>query len=208
MIVLLASQKGGCGKSTIATNLAAALAASSDVVLLDADYQGTSAQWAEDREATSAPAVACVQRHGNIRSTVQDLAGRYEHVVIDAAGRDSQELRTGLLAADLVLCPFRPSQADVDTAEHLLDVINQARDFNESLQAFAVLALCPTHPAVTEIQDARKYLRGVGFDVARTCVYDRKAYRDALSEGLGATEYRNRKAAAEIRGLLKMTKGK
>lgn len=77
-----------------------------------------------------------------------DRAGRYEHVVIDAGGRDSQELRTALLAADLVLCPFRPSQADVDTAAQLVDVTTQAKDFNEGLQVSAVLALCPTNPLI------------------------------------------------------------
>lgn len=203
MIVLLGSQKGGCGKSTVATNLAAALAYSADVVLLDADAQGTSAQWSQDREETDAPQVTCVQKYGNIKNTIQDLAGRYEHVVIDAGGRDSQELRTALLAADLVICPFRPSQADVDTAAHLADVTTQAKDFNESLQVSAILTHCPTNPVIRETQEAQAFLQDIdGLQVLHSHIYDRKVYRDSLSDGLGVVESKNEKAAAEIKALI------
>jgi len=209
MIVLLGSQKGGCGKSTLATNIAATLAHSADVVLLDADTQGTSAQWSQDREETDLPKVACVQKYGNVTRTIKDLAGRYDHVVIDAGGHDSQELRTALLAADLVLCPFRPSQADVDTASHLADVTTQAKDFNKGLQVSAVLALCPTNPVIKEIQEAREYLQDIdGLKVLNCHIYDRKVYRDALSTGQGVVESKNKKAAAEIRNLVKVIKGK
>jgi len=209
MIVLLGSQKGGCGKSTLATNLAAALAHSADVVLLDADSQGTSAQWSQDREDTDLPKVTCVQKYGNVTKTIKDLAGKYDHVVIDAGARDSQELRTALLAADLVLCPFRPSQADVDTASQLVDVTTAAKDFNKGLQVSAVLALCPTNPVVKETQEARAYLRDIdGLKVLNCHIYDRKVYRDALSTGRGVVESKNKKAAAEIRNLVKVIRKK
>lgn len=209
MIVLLGSQKGGCGKSTLATNLAAALAHSCDVVLLDADTQGTSAQWSQDREETDLPKVACVQKYNNVTKTIRDLAGRYDHVVIDAGGHDSQELRTALLAVDVVLCPFRPSQADVDTAPQLVEVTTAAKDFNEHLQVSAVLALCPTNPLVREIQEAREYLRDIdGLLVLNCLIYDRKVYRDSLSTGLGVVESKNKKAAAEIWSLVKAIRKK
>jgi len=72
MIILLGSYKGGCGKSTLATSLAAMLAgAGGDVVLVDADKQSTASTWAADREADpSLPAVACVQKYDNIRQTL------------------------------------------------------------------------------------------------------------------------------------------
>jgi chromosome partitioning protein len=201
MIVLLGSQKGGCGKSTLATNMAAALSHNSDVVLLDADSQGTSANWVNDRNETEAPTVHCVQRSGNITATVRDLAERYEQVVIDAAGRDSQELRTALTIADIVICPFRPSQADVDTIFHLSVVIDTAKDFNSTLRVLGVLTLCPTHPANTEIEDSREYL-SEHMEVIPSIVCDRKAYRDALSEGLSVVEYNNPKAKQEINDLV------
>lgn len=201
MIILIGSQKGGCGKSTLATNIAASLSYYCDVVLLDADEQGTSAQWAADREDTDFPAVHCLQKFGNIAKTAKDLATRYDQVVIDAAGRDSQELRSGLIAADYVLCPFRPSQPDIDTAKNLNDVIEQASTINASLRPFGILTMCPTNPAINEIREAQEALSGV-FPLVDSLIHDRKAYRDAISLGSGAIETKNAKAKAEIKQLM------
>ncbi|MCV6020517.1 ParA family protein, partial [Escherichia coli] len=64
MIILVASQKGGCGKSTTSVNICAELARKNkDVVLIDADKQGTAARWASDRNAGEvAPVIHCVQK--------------------------------------------------------------------------------------------------------------------------------------------------
>ena len=201
MIVLIGSQKGGCGKSTIATNLAAQAASNGcDVVLIDSDVQCTSATWAADREETKHPIVPCVQKVGNITATARELNNKYELVIIDAAGRDSQELRTGLLAADVVITPFKPSQADLDTIFQLSDVVTKAKDFNENLKHYALITMSPTHPANTEITDAKEYLSEHA-TVLDCLVYDRKAYRDALSMGLGVMEHTDKKAKTEINEL-------
>ncbi len=56
MIILIGSQKGGCGKSTIAINIAAYLAKhNKDIVLVDADPQQSSANWVKDRDDTDLP---------------------------------------------------------------------------------------------------------------------------------------------------------
>ena len=204
MIILVGSSKGGCGKSTIATNLASVAAHKGrDVVLLDADSQRTSSTWATDREETNAPKVACVQRLGNITATAKELATKYDLVIIDAPGHDSPELKSGLLAANLLITPFKPSQADLDTVFHLCDVISQAKDFNTSLQAVAVLTMSPTHPANTEIQVSKDYL-SEHITVLDCLLHDRKVYRDALSMGLGVIEQRDPKAKSEINELYKV----
>lgn len=200
MIILVGSQKGGCGKSTLATNICAGLAGF-DVVLLDADVQGTSANWATDREESSAVSVPCVQRTGNISSTAKELANKFKYVVIDAGGRDSQELRTGLIVADVSIHPFRPSQADLDTVFHLSEVITQAKDFNASLRDVGVLTMCSTHHANNEIEESRNYLSEY-MEVLTPLIYDRKVYRDAMSEGLGVIETNNKKAKEEITAVL------
>ena len=173
-----------------------------DVVLLDTDSQCTSATWATDREQSNVPAVPCVQRTGNITATVKELATKYELVIIDAGGHDATGLRSGLVAADLVITPFKPSQADFDTVYQLNDVIGQAKDFNDKLKSVALLTMCPTHHANTEIQDARDYLAD-HIKVLDCVIHDRKAYRDALSMGLSVTEHTDKKAKDEINELIK-----
>jgi len=105
--ILIGSQKGGAGKSTLAVNIAAELAKQGrDVVLLDADRQGTASIWCHERDSIL-PAVHCLQRYDDVRATVNDLADREEIVVIDTAGRDSKEMRTAMLHDDLLIVPPR-----------------------------------------------------------------------------------------------------
>ena len=159
MIILIASQKGGCGKSTIAANLSAWLANQNrDVVLVDSDRQSTSANWANDRiENVNLKKVNCVQKYDNIRETLLDLAKRYEFVVVDAAGRDSREMRTGLLASDILVVPFRCSQPDLDTLPYMKRVITEALDINQSMKVYGLLTIAPTNPVINEVNEAKEY---------------------------------------------------
>lgn len=205
MILLIGNQKGGCGKSTTAVNIAAELSGRGhDVVLVDADRQSTSANWVADRTESEGRAVVhCVQKYENIRNTLLDLDKRYEYVVVDAAGRDSRELRTGMTAAHLLVIPFRPSQPDLDTLPKMQDLITQAQDLNPALQVRGLLTMVPTNPVINEAQEAEACLLDYP-DIALmdTRLRDRKVYRDAMSDGLGVVEMGNEKAKAEVRSLV------
>ncbi len=204
MIILLGSQKGGCGKSTLAVNICAALAKQGrDVCLVDADRQSTSANWSQDRSEQDRAPVHCIQKYENIRDTLIDLDKRYEFVVADAAGRDSRELRTGMTAAHILLVPFRPSQPDLDTLPKLTEIIGQAKDFNAALNVKAVLTMAPTNPGVKEEEEAREYLADFPeLELLNTIICDRKAYRDGMSDGVGVIEMNNEKARKEIESLI------
>jgi len=207
MIILIGSQKGGCGKSTLAVNVASLLVleANADVLLVDADPQGSMARWVQDRQIRAElKNIPCVQISGDIRQNLKDLASRYEYLVVDVAGRDSSELRSGLAIADVLLSPLRPSQYDLDTLPHLAEVYSLARDFNQNIKAHLVLNLCPTNPVIKEAEEAKAYLQEFPeFQLAETLIYDRKAYRDSIAEGRSVLEWKDEKAAESIRLLLK-----
>jgi chromosome partitioning protein len=205
MIILIGSQKGGCGKSTTAVNLCAELAGRGhDVVLVDADRQCTAANWAMDRIENPALAkVHCVQKYESIRDTLLDLDKRYGYVVVDAAGRDSRELRTGMTAAHILIVPFRPSQPDLDTLATMQDIITQAKDINPNLQVYGLITMAPTNPIIHEEADARDCLNDYPeIKLLTTMIRDRKVYRDAMSDGLSVVEMDNPKAKAEIKQLI------
>jgi chromosome partitioning protein len=205
MIVLIGSQKGGCGKSTTAVNICAELAGRGhDVVLVDADRQCTSANWAMDRvEKPALPAVHCVQKYENIRDTLLDLDKRYEYVIVDAAGRDSRELRTGMTAAHILVVPFRPSQPDLDTLPNMQEIIIQAKDLNHNLKVYGLITMAPTNPVIHEETDARECLIDYPeIKLLATMIRDRKVYRDAMSDGLGVVEMDNPTAKMEIKKLV------
>ena len=206
MIILIGSQKGGCGKSTTAVNICSELAKNSpDVVLVDADRQCTAANWAMDRSThENLPVVHCVQKYENIRDTLLDLDERYEYVVVDAAGRDSRELRTGMTAAHILIVPFRPSQPDLDTLPKMKEIITQAKDLNSELTVYGILTMAPTNPVVHEADEAREYLQDYPeIQLSNAIIRDRKVYRDAMSEGMGVIEMGNAKATEEIELLMK-----
>jgi chromosome partitioning protein len=204
VIVLVGSQKGGPGKSTVAMNLACEYARQGkDVVIVDADSQRSIARWHADREEQGrTPAIACVEKLGNLYSTLKDLDGRYEVVLVDVAGKDSKEMRTGMTAANKLLVTVRPSQLDLDTLDHMSEIIEQARDMNPKLDAMGLLTQAPSNPNVTERTDAATYLADYpGIRPLETVIYERKAYRDVVGEGLGVVEWTNPKAKAEIQEL-------
>ena len=133
-----------------------------------------------------------------------DLDKRYGFVVVDAAGRDSRELRTGMTAANVLLVPFRPSQPDLDTLPYMQELITQVRDLNPGLRVFGLLTMNPTNPSIHEEAEAREYLQDFpAIQPLRTLIHDRKVYRDSMSIGMGVTEMGNPKAKAEIQELLK-----
>jgi chromosome partitioning protein len=206
MVILIGSQKGGCGKSTTAINISAALASQGkDVVLVDADRQCTSSNWSMDRqeERQDYPIIHNIQKYENIRNALLDLDKRYEYVIVDAAGRDSRELRTGMTAANIMIVPFRPSQPDLDTLPKLQEIITQARDLNPELKVYGLLTMAPTNPVVHEIEEAQEYLQDYPeIHLLQTIVRDRKVYRDAMGEGLGVVEMNNPKAKQEIEDLV------
>lgn len=205
MILLIGSQKGGCGKSTTAVNICAALSMKGkDTVLVDADRQSTAATWITDRrEHEKLSTVHCVQKYGNIRDTLLDLNNRYKYVIVDTAGHDSRELRTGMTAAHILLIPFRPSQPDLDTLNSLNKVIEQAKDLNPDLIVYGMLTMAPTNPVVHEVDEAREYLKDYpGIYLLHTIIRDRKVYRDAISLGKGVVEMDNKKAAQETQLLM------
>jgi chromosome partitioning protein len=207
MIILIAGEKGGSGKSTVATNLATGLAlAGRDVLLLDADPQRTSALWVERRdEAGISPRVHCAEKTGDLKQSVADLASRYEDVVIDAGGRDSRELRSGLLVAQRAYVPMRPSQADLETSPHVDELVGMAKSMrvDSGPAAFILLTMAPTHHLVTETQQAQAVLKNLpSLSLASPIIRERKIYRDALAEGRGVLEMNNAAAIAECRALL------
>jgi len=155
---------------------------------------------AENKELA---AVHCVQKYENIRDTLIDLDKRYEYVVVDAAGRDSRELRTGMTAAHLLIVPFRPSQPDLDTLPNMQEIIVQAKDLNSSLKVYGLITMAPTNPIISEEKDARNCLNDYPeIELLTTMICDRKCYRDAMSDGLGVIEMNNPKAKLEIKKLM------
>ena len=206
MIVLFGGEKGGTGKSTLTTNLAVWLAKQGrDTIIVDTDRQMTASNWVDRRNTIEGlVTVHCAEKHGNVFHAVRDLAQRYDEVIIDAGGRDSEELRTALVAANVIYVPLRASQPDLETSVHMNELVTLARGMNPALDARLIISMAPTNPAINETAQAQELLRELPvFGLSNTIIRERKIYRDAISDGRGAVEMDNPKATAEIEALAK-----
>lgn len=205
MIILIAHQKGGVGKSTLAVNLAVeAQARGADVLIAEADPTiHTARLWAKTRGAAGGTQITSAKLEGNIHADLLDLSRRYDYVVVDVAGKDSRELRTAMTAADVLVAPMQPSQPDMDAAYVLVQTIRAARDLNPRLAVMAVLNRVPTNNFSNEGNESAQYLEDYPeLPLAETRIYERKAYRTAMEKGLGVVEMKDGKAKAEIQLLL------
>jgi chromosome partitioning protein len=202
-IVLVGGEKGGTGKTTLATNMAAMLAMQGkDVLLLDTDRQGTASFWATVRVETEIqPGVACVQKFGKgLASQVRDLADRYDEIVIDAGGRDSMELRYSLGVCDRAYIPVQPFQFDIWTLRQMDELVEIAQGLNDKLQAFIVLNRVSTNPVVREDKETQAFLQEEGFQhlgLISPVLRDRIAFRKSARDGLSVVEWKQDKKAAE-----------
>lgn len=125
--ILVASSKGGCGKTTIATNLAAHFAQDNkNTVLVDADRQGSSQRWAEKRAGLPAAVLAM---SGLRRDWADKIPADAQRVVVDGpAGIRAGELAELLEHVDTLLIPVLPSSIDLEASEAFLaDVAGLAR---------------------------------------------------------------------------------
>lgn len=142
MIVALLNQKGGVGKTTLATHLAGELAASGGrVTVIDADPQGSALDWSQRRAESGLPSLFGVVGlpRETLHAEIPDLARGVDHVVIDGPPRVTALARSAILAADLVLIPVQPSPYDVWASAEIVALIGEARLFRPQLCAAFVV---------------------------------------------------------------------
>lgn len=128
MVFVIGSQKGGVGKTTVATNLACWLAEKgAETLLVDADDQCSASDFTAYREATRGDTgYTLMQLTGsNIRKQVESIKAKYDHVVIDTGGRDTTSQRAAMFACDVFITPFNPRSYDFWTVTKVCEIIDE-----------------------------------------------------------------------------------
>jgi chromosome partitioning protein len=211
MIVIVSSEKGGTGKTTISTNLAIIRAQKgADVFLIDADSQRSASDFSAVREQEGhQPSLCCAGISGpGTYDEIRKMSQKFDDTVIDVGGRDTITLRKALLAADIVIVPFIPSQLDVWGLDRMEEIIAEAKTMNENLKAISVMNKVDSNPKIILKDEAlaiAKDLKNIEFS-GLTIGY-RVSYRRCVAEGIAVTELqksrKDEKATAEMIRLYK-----
>jgi chromosome partitioning protein len=200
--VLVATQKGGSGKSTLVAHLGVTASQSGErVALIDTDPQGSLAGWGARREA-DAPLVAATTLLGLPEALEAARSDGMTLAIVETPGSFAAEANA-IAQADFILIPARPSPFDLGAIAKTLDAVRAVRR-----PAAIVLTQC--RAVGTEAAEMRTALADVGVEVLPETVGVRVAFVVAITGGLAVTEFERHDSPAvvEIRALYAALKGR
>ncbi len=195
-IVALVTQKGGSGKSTIASSLAVAAAETGErVFIIDMDPQQSLVRWFKTRNEADLPVEAIGAPKLKTALATLEKSG-ISLVIIDTPGTDSPATDAAMRSADLCVIPARPNAFDLwasETTRKSLKALNKPFVF--------LLNQCPPSQQSARIEEGAKALEAMG-GLITPMITQRVDYQEAARHGLGVTELApNGYAADEMRKL-------
>jgi chromosome partitioning protein len=201
LIIGVVGKKGGSGKTTVAVNLAGALAELfPEVLVIDSDPQGTALTWRAAAGDTGFPVQVIGLPQAVIHQEAPKFAQKYDAVVIDSPSgyQDEQIQRSVMLASSLVVIPVQPSAVDIWSARDTAALVAQAKLYNPDLKAH--LLVSRAQPRTRLSQEAREALEGLSLPVFQSTISQRIGLAEAPLYGKLILHYANNPAAAEFRG--------
>jgi chromosome partitioning protein len=204
MIISFLNQKGGVGKTTLSINLGTALALKkAKILLIDADPQNSSMDWAATRKIDSLFTVVGINKP-IIHKEVKRLKKDYDYIIIDGPPRIYDVAKSAIVASDIVIIPVQPSPYDIWAANEVVRLINEVSEPLEGIKviksAFVINRKIVNTAIGRDINQALEYYKT---DILDTHICQRVSYAETAASGLSVLEssYKDSIAAKEITDL-------
>ena len=196
-VVAIVNQKGGTGKITLATNLAWVLAEKGHVLLLDADPQASTQNWAAGDDPTSTALTVKGVGREDLLQLVRSMATDYDWVIIDGPPGITKTSADAVRVADVVLIPAKPSPLDVWAAADIVKAVRARQKAAKGIPkaAFVITMTQPRTRLGRNIDDA---LNEMGIPVLQARTTQRVAYPNAINDGNSVVVGRDQTARNEI----------
>ncbi len=200
IVITIAQQKGGAGKTTLAVHLALAWAASGlRVAVVDIDPQASLSTWFKLRNEKLGPGATAIAATGvsgwRVAGEVERQARAYDIVLIDSPPHAETEARVAVRAGRLVVVPVQPSPMDFWATKPTLELARA-----EKVPALLVLNRVPARANLTGAM--LEAFQSLDVPLAQAQIGNRVALAAALNEGQGILEYEPSSTAAdEIKAL-------
>jgi chromosome partitioning protein len=189
-VIAIANQKGGAGKSTLATNIAVMFANDNKkVLLIDADtQQNTSLRWHADRAQYEENVVGldvCGLTARNLLPSTLSYRKQYDIIIIDAGARITAEAHAAVAAADYLIVPVKAVKADVDSTVTFLEIVAQGMEIRDDLVAGILINEVNERTSLAKlmIEELKAFAETFGIFEQRIGSY--QAFRDQFTSGLG-----------------------
>ena len=205
MIITVGGQKGGCGKTTIAAELAINLSTKGRLLFVDADPQASATIFCNaTREEKEDIEFTAIQLLGKaVRSEVLKLKVNYDFIVIDAGGYDASGQRYALSVSDIYLACFKPESLALWTLENVEKMVDEMSTANPTLKSRSLLNI-GWSSGIDNEESAQILIES---DIIAHCphvIQRRKAFCDATGKGLSVSERlpKDDKAIEEVNTLI------
>lgn len=200
LVIAVQNPKGGCGKTTIAVNLARAIQLNGfETAILDTDTQGSARDWRARSPADyDGPRVERATNAGKLNTIVEQHGQEMDAVVIDGSARLGKHTGAVVAASDVLLIPVQPTAMDLWGTVEFMDTVETAVEDAPIRPAFVASRRDPRTNLSDQIHDA---LTVYDFPVLEGTA-QRVAYAYAAQDGRTVLDGYDNKATSEIEQLV------
>jgi chromosome partitioning protein len=199
--ISILNPKGGCGKTTLSSNLGSNLLINGyKTLLIDTDPQGTLRDWKSMDINNSQPQIIIIDRP-NLQKDLASISTNFDYLIIDGAAKLQDMITFSVKNSDVVLIPIQPSAADIWACEALIHLIKARQEVANGTPkaAFIISRQIKNSNLAKDIDEA---LKQFSFQIFNSRTTQRVIYSEALSSGKSVFNIDNTgEAASEIQNI-------